>query len=103
MKLLDAQKHERNHPTYQIRLNERWYRFAFHREVKGQIKEVHVTRDALGGVYITLTEDYSEVIPEPKMGKVEGFDMGIKDFMTGSGGKRWTSPMFYKQNAKQLA
>ena len=103
VKLLDAQKHERNHPTYQIRLNERWYRFASHREVKGQIKEVHVTRDALGDVYITLTEDYSEVIPEPKTGKAEGFDMGIKDFLTGSGGKRWTSPMFYKQNAKQLA
>ena len=102
-KLLDAQNHERNHPTYKIRLNGRWYRFALHREVKGQIKEVHVTRDALGDVYITLTEDYSEVIPDPKTGKAEGFDMGIKDFLTGSDGKRYTSPMFYKQNAKKLA
>ena len=102
-KLLDAQKHERNHPTYQIRLNGRWYRFSLHREIKGQIKEVHVTRDALGDVYITLTEDYSEVIPEPKTGKAEGFDMGIKDFLTGSDGHRYTSPMFYKQNAKKLA
>ena len=102
-KLLDAQNHERNHPTYKIRLNGRWYRFALHREVKGEIKEVHVTRDALGDVYITLTEDYSEVIPDPKTGKAEGFDMGIKDFLTGSDGKRYTSPMFYKHNAKKLA
>ena len=102
-KLLDAQKHERNHPTYQIRLNGRWYRFALHREIKGQIKEVHVTRDALGDVYITLTEDYSEVKYEPKTGKAEGFDMGIKDFLTGSDGHRYTSPMFYAQNAKKLA
>ena len=102
-KLLDAQNHERNHPTYKIRLNGRWYRFALHREIKGQIKEVHVTRDALGDVYITLTEDYSEVIPDPKTGKAEGFDMGIKDFLTGSDGKRYTSPMFYKHNAKKLA
>ena len=102
-KLLDAQKNERNHPTYRIRLNGRWYRFALHRKIQGEIKEVHVTRDTLGDVYITLTEDYSEIKYEPKTGKAEGFDFGIKDFLTGSDGKPYTSPMFYKHNAKQLA
>ena len=29
--------------------------------------------------------------------------MGIKDFLTGSDGERYTSPMFYKQNADKLA
>ena len=77
-KLLETQKHERNHATYRIRLNGRWYRFALHREVKGEIKQVIVTRDALGDVYITLTEDYSEVVYEPKTGKAEGFDFGSK-------------------------
>ena len=102
-KVLDKQKNERNHPTYHIRLNGRWYRFSLHRELKGQITQVQVTRDALGDVYITLTEDYTEVKPEPKTGKAEGFDMGIKDFLTGSDGHRYTSPMFYKQNANKLA
>ena len=102
-KVLDAQKNERNHPTYRIRLNGHWYRFALHREVKGEIQQVHVTRDALGDVYISVTEDYSEVILEPKTGKAEGFDMGIKDFLTGSDGKRYTSPMFYRHNAQTLA
>ncbi len=102
-KVLDAQKKERNHPTYKIRLNKHWYRFALHREIQGAIKQVQVTRDALGDIYITLTEDYSEVIPEPKTGKAEGFDFGIKDFLTGSDGKRYGSPMFYKQNANKLA
>ena len=102
-KVLDAQKKERNHPTYRIRLNGRWYRFALHREIKGEIKRVQVTRDALGDVYITVTEDYSEVIIEPKTGKAEGFDFGIKDFLTGSDGKRYTSAMFYKHNADKLA
>ena len=102
-KLLDKQKNERNHPTYHIRLNGRWYRFALHRKIQGEIKQVQVTRDALGDVYITLTEDYSEVKYEPKTGKAEGFDFGIKDFLTGSDGKPYTSPMFYKHNAKQLA
>ena len=102
-KVLDAQKNERNHPTYKIRLNGHWYRFALHREIQGEIKEVHVTRDALGDVYVTFTEDFSEVLPEPKTGKAEGFDMGIKDFLTGSDGQRYASPMFYRQNAKKLA
>ena len=102
-KLLDAQKNERNHPTYRIRLNGRWYRFALHRKIQGEIIQVQVTRDALGDVYIMLTEDYSEIKYEPKTGKAEGFDFGIKDFLTGSDGKPYTSPMFYKQNAKQLA
>ena len=102
-KVLDKQKHERNHPTYQIRLNGRWYRFALHRQIEGEITQVHVTRDALGDVYITLTEDYSEVKYEPKTGKAEGFDFGIKDFLTGSDGHPYTSPMFYKHNADKLA
>ena len=102
-KVFDAQKNERNHPTYKIRLNGRWYRFALHREIKGTLQQVHVTRDALGGIYITLTEDYSEVIYEPKTGKAEGFDFGIKDFLTGSDGTRYTSPMFHKHNADNMA
>ena len=102
-KVSDKQKHKRNHPTYKIRLNGRWYRFALHRPIQGNIKRVQVTRDALGDMYITLTEDYSEVIPEPKTGQAEGFDFGIKDFLTTSDGHRYTSPMFYKLNAQQLA
>ena len=101
--LLPKQKNVRNHPTYQIRLNQRWYRFALHRSIEGKITQVQVTRDALGDMYITFTEECREVKPEPKTGKAEGFDMGIKDFLTGSNGKRYTSPMFYKQNGCDLA
>ena len=54
-------------------------------------------------MYITLTEDFSEVKYEPKTGKVEGFDFGIKDFLTTSEGERYTSPMFYEHNADKLA
>ena len=102
-KVLDKQKNQRNHPTYKIRLNGRWYRFALHREIEGQIIEVHVTRDALEDMYITLTEGYTEIKIEPKTGKAERFDMGITDFLIGSDGHRYTSPMFYKHNAEKLA
>lgn len=102
-KVLEKQKHQRNHPTYKIRLNGRWYRFALHRAIEGKILRVQVTRDALGDVYITLTEDFTEVRYEPKTGKAEGFDFGIKDFLTTSDGEKPASPMFYKQNAEKLA
>ena len=102
-KVLDKQKQCRNHPTYRIRLNGRWYRFALHRPLAGEILRVQVTRDALGDVYITLTEDFTEIRYEPKTGKAEGFDFGIKNLLTGSDGHTRTSPMFYKQNAKELA
>ena len=101
-KVLDKQKHERNHPTYRIRLNGRWYRFALHRAIEGEILRVQVNRDALGDVYITLTEDFTEVRYEPKTGKAEGFDFGIKDFLTGSDGEVYGSPMFYRQNEEKL-
>ena len=101
-KVLDKQKFHRRYPTYRIRLNRRWYRFALHRAIEGKILSVQVTRDALGDVYITLTEDFTEIRYEPKTGKAEGFDFGIKDFLTGSDGKRRVSPMFYKQNAERL-
>ena len=79
-KVLDKQKRERNHPTYRIRLNGRWYRFALHRRIEGEIKRVQVTRDALGDVYITLTEDFTEVRYEPKTGKAEGSTLVSKTF-----------------------
>ena len=101
-KVLEKQKHKRNHPTYKIRLNGRWYRFALHRAIEGKILRVQVTRDALGDVYITLTEDFTEIRYEPKTGKAEGFDFGIKDFLTGSDGESSTSPMFYRQNSENL-
>ena len=102
-KVLDKQKNERNHPTYRMRLNGRWYRFALHRAIEGEILRVQVSRDALGDVYITLTEDFTEIRYEPKTGKAEGFDFGIKDFLTGSDGEVYGSPMFYRQNEEKLA
>ena len=101
--LLPKQKHARSSATYQIRINGRWYRFSLHRSIEGRITQVQVTRDTLGDMYITFTEECREVKPEPKTGKAEGFDMGIKDFLTGGNGKRYTSPMFYKHNANDLA
>ena len=64
-KVCDKQKQQRNYPAYKTRLNGRWYRFALHRPIQGEIKRVQVYRDALGDMYITQTEDYTEIKIEP--------------------------------------
>ena len=85
-----------------IRLNGRWYRFWYSREIQGNINRVTVKRDALGDWYITITTDHKGLTPEPKTGDAAGFDFGFKDFLTCSDGTKYQSPEFYKQSAKKV-
>ena len=85
-----------------IRLNGRWYRFWYSREIQGNINRVTVKRDALGDWYITVLTDFKGLTPEPKMGDAAGFDFGFKDFLTCSDGTKYQSPEFYKQSAKKV-
>ena len=51
----------------------------------------------------TLTEEVRDAM-NPRSGKAARVRLcRIKDFLTDSDGKPYTSPMFYKHNAKQLA
>ena len=101
--VLPEQKGHRKYPVYELIAGGMTYRFSMHRRVVGKIKRVAFTRDAIGEIYLTISEDFVESVPEPKTGKAEGFDIGIKDFLTGANGKKYKSPMFYKQNEKKLA
>ena len=98
---LDAQQiklKESKNPRYrQIRINGHWYKFKYHRQLKGSIKQVHVQRDNLGDLYISIVEDYTELIPEPKTDYAAGFDFGLKTFLTTSDGIKYKSPLFYEQ------
>ena len=86
-----------------IRLNGRWYRFWYSREIQGNINRVTVKRDALGDWYITVLTDFKGLTPEPKTGDAAGFDFGFKDFLTCSDGMKYQSPEFYKQSAKKVS
>ena len=85
-----------------IRLNGRWYRFWYSREIQGNINRVTVKRDALGDWYITVLTDFKGLTPEPKTGDAAGFDFGFKDFLTCSDGTKYQSPEFYTQSAKKV-
>ena len=89
-------------PVAKIRLNGRWYRFWYSREIQGNIKRVTVKRDALGDWYITVLTDDEGLTPEPKTGDAAGFDFGIKDFLVCSDGTKYQSPEFYKQSANEV-
>ncbi len=85
-----------------IRLNGRWYRFWYSREIQGRINRVTAKRDALGDWYISITTDDKGLTPEPKTGDAAGFDYGNKTFLTCSDGTKYESPEFYKQSAKKV-
>ena len=96
-------KQVRNTKYYRIRLNERWYKFKYHRKLKGPIKTVTVIRNPLGDLYLSIVEDYTETIPEPKTGLAAGFDFGLKTFLTVSDGSKIQSPLFYHQFQNKIA
>ena len=89
-------------PVAKIRLNGRWYRFWYSREIQGNMNRVTVKRDALGDWYITVTTDWEALTPKPKTGDAAGFDFGIKKFLVCSDGTKYLSLEFYKQSAKVL-
>ena len=101
VKIVKVEK-ENGCPVAKIRLNGRWYRFWYSREIQGKIKRVTVKRDAIGDWYITVLTDAEGLDPEPKTGDAAGFDYGNKTFLTCSDGTKYESPQFYKQSAKAV-
>ena len=93
---------ERGCPIAKIRLNGRWYRFWYSREIRGNIKRVTIKRDPLGDWYLTILTDDEGLEPAPKTGKTAGFDFGLKTFLTCSDSTKHQSPLFYKQSAKKV-
>ena len=98
----EKERHKRRVPVAKIRINGRWYRFWYSREIQGNIKRVTVKRDALGDWYITITTDSEGLEPEPKTRDAAGFDFGIKDSLVCSDRTKYQSPEFYKQSAKKV-
>ena len=89
-------------PIAKVRINGRWYRFWYSREIQGTVKRVAVKKDVVGDWYVTFTTDDEGLDPAPKTGRAAGFDFGLKDFLTCSDGTKYQSPQFYKQTISAL-
>ena len=76
-----------------------------HREFKGEIKTVTVSKSVTNKYYISILVDTKTIKPEKKPIKIEttiGIDLGIKDLAITSDGKKFENQDFLKSALKVL-
>ena len=72
-----------------------------HREVKGKIGKMNITKTPTGKYYVSIFTE--QVIEElPKTNKQVGIDLGLKDFVITSDNKRFKNNRYTKKYAKKL-
>ena len=72
-----------------------------HREVKGEIGKMNITKTPTGKYYVSIFTEYKiEVLP--KTNKQVGIDLGLKDFVITSDNKKFKNNKYTKKYAKQL-
>ena len=72
-----------------------------HREVKGKIGKMNITKTPTGKYYVSIFTE--QVIDElPKTNKQVGIDLGLKDFVITSDNNRFKNNRYTKKYAKKL-
>ena len=86
-----------------IRIGERVYQYWKSREIEGTVKTLTIKRTPLGELFMVVVVDSVEQ-PEIKFetGKIAGFDLGLKIFLTCSDGELIESPQFLKQSLNAI-
>ena len=80
-----------------IRLNKHEYRFVEHRKMDlTDIKTIVVKRKPDGSYWIFITGSKNKSKALPLTGQAEGFDFGLKTFLTVSDGEKIYNPQFFK-------
>ena len=72
-----------------------------HREVKGKIGKMSITKTPTGKYYVSIFTE-QEVEELPKTNKQVGIDLGLKDFVITSDNKIFKNNRYTKKYAKQL-
>lgn len=76
-----------------------------HREFKGDIKTITVSKSVTNKYYISILVDNKKEKPKKKPIKLEttvGIDLGIKDLVITSDGKKFENQGFFKSNLRLL-
>jgi len=76
-----------------------------HREFKGEIKTVTVSKSITDKYYVSILIETSELKPDKKPIKIEtsvGIDLGIKDFVITSDGMKFKNHDFFKSAMNEL-
>ena len=75
------------------------------RKYKGTIKSATISKTVTGKYFVSILCETGEIIPEKKFIKSEttiGIDLGIKDFLIFSDGRKINNTHFYKNNLNFL-
>ncbi len=76
--------------------------FTKHREIKGEVRSATFSKVPSGKMYVSILCELPLETPLKKTGKKIGVDLGLKDFLITSDGKRFANPRFLKQFLKEL-
>lgn len=74
-----------------------------HREIKGKIGKVTITKTPSGKYFASVCTEEEYVTPFEKTNKSVGVDLGLKDFLTTSEGDRFTNNHYTKKYERRLA
>ena len=82
----------------------RVFKYFKHRDFDVEsVKTVTVIRDRVGDIWLCITAKFeNESVVTFKTGKTAGFDFGLKHYLTVSDGTTHDSPLFFKQNRREV-
>lgn len=90
-------------PDRKIRIGDTTYKLVYHRPMAGDIKTITVSRDAAGRLWLCFSVvEKMALEDEISMGKIGGFDFGLKTFLTTDEGRSIQSPLFFTQDLPRL-
>jgi putative transposase len=76
---------------------------VFHREIKGTLKTVTITKNPCGQYYASiLFEDGAKKSQQSTDGKAIGIDLGVNDFAVTSDGSKFNNPKWLKKHEGNL-
>ena len=74
-----------------------------HRNIKGNIKQITIKREASGKWFASVMEERENNINKQPINKVVGIDLGLTDVVYDSDGKQISNPRHLKKQAEKLA
>ena len=79
-----------------------WVKARFHREFIGKIKRATIVQNPSGRYFVSVLVE-QEYLPLPTTGSAVGLDLGIKDLVITSNGKKYANPKTLAKYEKKLA
>ena len=80
----------------------RWVKAKLHREFVGKIKSATISQNPAGKYFVSVLVE-QEYLPLPTTGSAIGLDLGIKDLVITSDGKKYVNPKTIAKYEKKLA